>query len=108
MTTTSTQASKDKLLHDFNEVITDTEQLLKSVAATGGEKGQALRANVEQNLKAARERLQELEASALERTRAVARKTDEYVHGHPWESIGIAAGLAAVLGIVVGLLLNRR
>ena len=107
MTMTGTQA-KDKLLHDFNEVITDTEQLLKSVAAAGGDKSQELRASVEHKLKAARERLQQLEESALERTRAAARKTDQYVHGHPWESIAISAGLAAVVGIVVGLLLNRR
>lgn len=105
---TDTQVAKDKLLHDFNEVVADTEQLLKSVASAGGEKSQALRASIEQNLKAARERLHQLEERALDRTRATARATDEYVHGHPWQSIAIASGLAAIVGVVVGLLLNRR
>jgi ElaB/YqjD/DUF883 family membrane-anchored ribosome-binding protein len=89
-------------------VVTDTEQLLKSVSAVGGEKAQALRATIEENLKSARERLTQLEEAALVRTRAAAKATDEYVHGHPWQSIAIAAGIAAILGVVVGLLLNRR
>lgn len=105
---TDTKVAKEKLLHDFNEVVSDTEQLLKSVASAGGEKAQALRASLEQNLKATRERLRQLEESALERTRAAAKVTDKYVHVHPWQSIAIAAGFAAILGIVVGLLLNRR
>lgn len=105
---TGTQVAKDKLLHDFNEVLSDTEALLKAVASAGGEKSHALRASLEQNLKAARERLRHLEESALEGTRAAARVTDEYVHVHPWQSIAIAAGVGAILAIVAGLLLNRR
>jgi ElaB/YqjD/DUF883 family membrane-anchored ribosome-binding protein len=105
---TDAQVARDKLLHDFNEVVADTEQLLKAAAASGGEKTQALRSNVEHSLKAARERLLELEADAEKRARAAAKATDAYVHGHPWQSIAMAAGVSAVLGIVVGLLLNRR
>jgi len=100
--------TKEKLIEDFNAVILDTEQLLKSVAATGGEKAASLRTNMEQNLKAARERLVSLEQAAEAKARATAKATDEYVRGNPWQSIGIAAAISAVLGIVVGLLLNRR
>ena len=108
MTDTQVAKDKDKLLHDFNEVVGDTEQLLKSMASAGSEKSQALRANVEHGLKAARERLQELQQDAEERARAATKAADAYVHHHPWQSIAIAAGVAGVLGIVVGLLLNRR
>ena len=103
-----TQVTKDKLLKDFNEVVSDTEQLLKSVASAGNEKTQALKANVEQSLKLAKERLRELQDDAVDRTRAAAKRTDEYVHANPWQSIGVAAAVAAVVGIVLGLLLNRR
>jgi ElaB/YqjD/DUF883 family membrane-anchored ribosome-binding protein len=104
----STGVSRDKLIGDFNAVISDTEQLLKSLAAAGGEKSTALRASVEQNLKAARERLDELQVAALERTRAAAKATDEYVRDNPWQSMAVVGGLAALAGFVVGLLLNRR
>jgi len=106
--TDTTQVAKEKLLHDFNEVVADTEQLLKSVAAVGGEKTQALRANVEQSLKVAKEKLREIQEDAAERTRAAAKKTDEYVHDHPWQSLAVVAGVSAVMGVVLGLLLNRR
>ena len=100
-------ATKDKLIEDFNTVIADTEQLLKSVAAVGGEKAGAMRASVEQNLKVARQRLRELEDAAVQRARATAEYTDEYVRANPWESIGIAAAVGALVGIVIGLMLNR-
>lgn len=106
--TQSTDDSRDKLIDDFNAVIADTEQLLKSVAASGGEKTSAMRAGVEDNLKAARKRLQELQQGAVEKTRAAARATDEYVSEHPWESIGVVAGVAVVAGILIGLMLDRR
>lgn len=105
---TDVQVTKDKPMQDFNEVVIDTEKLLKSVQSASGEKAQALRATIEQNVKAARERLGQLEAAAAERARATARRTDEYVHVHPWQSIAIGAGIAALIGAVVGLLLNRR
>ena len=105
---TAPDESKRKLIEDFNAVIQDTEQLLKTLAATGAEKGSALRASAEQNLLAARRRLQDLQDDALERSRAAAKATDEYVHENPWQSIGIVAVFAALAGFVIGLLLNRR
>ena len=101
-------ASKRKLVEDFNAVVEDTERLLKALAETGAEKGSALRASAEQSLEAARARLKELQGSAAERSRAAAKATDEYVHDNPWQSIGIAALLAALVGFVIGLMMNRR
>ena len=48
--------------------------------------------------------IDDAEAALLARTRAAAKATDEYVHGHPWQAIGIAASV----GVVVGLLIGRR
>jgi ElaB/YqjD/DUF883 family membrane-anchored ribosome-binding protein len=104
----STATTRDDLAKEFDTVVTDTEHLLKSLATAGGEKAQAMRSTVEENLKTARERLRALEQAAEERARAAVKSTDQYVHGHPWQSIAIAAGLSAIVGIVVGLLLNRK
>ena len=106
--TTPPQAARDKLIQDFNAVVADSEQLLKAIGAAGGEKTHALRASLEENLQHARQRLAQLEAGAAEKVRASARATDEYVHSHPWQSIGIVAAISAIVGIVLGLLLNRR
>ena len=106
--TPTPHAVREKLMQDFNTVVADTEQLLKAVGTAGGEKSHTLRANLEQNLHQARERLADLEANAAEKVRARARATDEYIHSHPWQSVGIVAALSAIVGIVLGLLLNRR
>ena len=105
---TSTIGNRDELVNEFNAVVADTERLLKSIAAAGGEKAQTMRATVEQNLKAAKERLEELEQGIEARARSAAKATDQYVHANPWQSVAVAAGIAAIVGIVVGLLLNRR
>ena len=94
---TQVDESRRKLAEDFNTVIADAEQLLKALAASGSEKTSALRATAEQNLEVARQRLRELQGQA-----------DEYVHENPWQSIGIVAGVAALAGFAIGLLMNRR
>ena len=103
-----TQAAREKLLEDVSAVIADSEQLLKAMASAGGEKAQALRGDLERKLAMARERLDEIEEMALARTREAAKQADEYVHENPWQSLAIAAVAAALVGVLVGLLLNRR
>lgn len=108
MTRSSSETMKQKLLADFNAVMTEADQLLRLVTDEGGDKANVLRAKLERNLNAAKERLRSLEDAVMEKTKATARATDEYVHENPWQTVGIAAGLSAVLGIVIGLLLYRR
>ena len=108
MTHSRSQAMMQKLLADFNAVVTEAGQLLKLVTEEGGDKANTLRAKVEKNLNAAKARLRSLEDAVMEKTKATARATDEYVHEKPWQTVGIAAGLSVVLGVVIGLLLYRR
>ena len=100
--------STDKVVDDFNAVIADTEQLLKSVGSAGNERTGAMRDGIEKHLKAAKERLVELQESAAERTRAAARAADDYVSENPWQSMGVAVGVGIVAGIFIGLLIERR
>jgi ElaB/YqjD/DUF883 family membrane-anchored ribosome-binding protein len=104
ITQTELQRSRDKLMADFNAVVVDAETLLKSLASEGGEKAQELRAKAEERLVIAKERLSEIEQSLGVKAKAAAEATEAYVQEHPWQTIGIAAGL----GVLVGLLLNRR
>ena len=40
----------------------------------------------------------------IDKTKQAARSTDEYVHEHPWKAVGVAAGI----GLIIGLLIGRR
>lgn len=108
MSYSGSEAMKHKLLADFNAVVHEADQLLEFVADEGGDKADALRGKVEKNLNAAKARLRDLEDAVMEKTRAGARATDEYVHENPWQTVGVAAGLGAACGVVFCLLLLRR
>ncbi len=102
--TDSVADSKDKLVSDLKLVVADAEELLAATAHQTGEKIGEIRARMQDNLRAARGKLADAEEAIRVKTREVAKATDNYVHEHPWKSIGVAAGV----GLVVGLLIGRR
>ena len=104
MSTNSSDVSTDKLVEDLKVVMRDAEALIKATSAQTGEKIQEVRARAEESLRQAQTRLSALEDEAMQRAREVADATEEYVRENPWQSIGIAAGV----GLLVGLLLSRR
>jgi len=96
--------AREKLVDDFAAVLAEAEDLMKRAGAETGQRAQDLRAQVEAKLLAAKLRLQELQGEAVDRAKDAARFTDDYVHDNPWTAIGVAAAI----GFVAGLLLNRR
>jgi len=95
---------KDKLVADLRVVVSDAEELLAATASQTGEKIAELRSRMQDNLRGARIKLADAEAAVREKTRQVAKATDNYVHENPWKAIGISAGI----GVIVGLLISRR
>lgn len=98
------ESAAERVADEFAAVLRDAESLLKKAGEETGEKAELLRAEAESKLLSARLRLQQLEGRLADRTRAAARRADDYVHASPWTSIGVAAAI----GFVAGLLLNRR
>ncbi len=96
--------SRESLLDDFSAMLTEAEDLLKRAGNETGERAKDLRAQVEAKLLSAKLRLQELEGEAMDRAKAAARVTDDYVHDNPWGAIGVAAAA----GFLIGLMINRR
>jgi ElaB/YqjD/DUF883 family membrane-anchored ribosome-binding protein len=102
--TDNAENARDKLVDDFAAVLSEAEEMLKRAATETGDKARDLRSQVETKLLRAKLSLQEIEGQAVDRAKAAARATDDYVHDKPWQAVGIAAAV----GIVVGLLMNRR
>lgn len=100
----STEQSRTKLVDEFSAVVSEAEDMLKRAANETGEKAKDLRSQVEAKLLATKLRLQEVQGQAVDRAKETARVTDDFVHDHPWQSIGVAAAV----GVVIGLLMNRR
>jgi ElaB/YqjD/DUF883 family membrane-anchored ribosome-binding protein len=98
------EASKEQLVNDFKVVVADAEALLKATAGHSSEKIAEVRAKTEKSLSAARARMAEAQSVVLAKSKEAAHATEVYVHDHPWKSIGTAAAV----GVVVGLLIGRR
>lgn len=101
---TEAAVSKEKLMQDLKIVIGDAEELLRATAAQAGEKATAAREKIQDSLHQAKIKLGEAESVMIDKSKEAARVTDEYVHDHPWKAVGVAAGV----GLIVGLLIGRR
>jgi ElaB/YqjD/DUF883 family membrane-anchored ribosome-binding protein len=95
-------ANKDKLVSDLKAVVTDAEEILRATAGAAGEKVSDLRAKIELRLRDAKERLADAEAILVDKTKAAARATDDFVHDEPWKAVGVAAALGLALGVLIG------
>jgi len=98
------QLSKEKLAQDLNQSIADAEELLRLTADHVGDSAKELRERMLDRLSRAKSDLAHLQQVTVAKAKAAGHATDEFVHENPWKSIGIAAGL----GLVVGLLISRR
>jgi len=97
-----TVANKEKLVSDLKIVVSDAEELLRATAGAAGEKVGELRERIGLRLRDAKERLADAEAALLDKTRAAARATDDFVHEEPWKAVGVAAALGLALGVLIG------
>jgi ElaB/YqjD/DUF883 family membrane-anchored ribosome-binding protein len=94
------QTSTEKLLRDLKAVVQDGEELLRAGAQDLGERGVAARERLSAALDVARQTRSQLET----RVRTTATSADRSIREHPYQSIGTAFGI----GVVLGLLVNRR
>jgi ElaB/YqjD/DUF883 family membrane-anchored ribosome-binding protein len=102
--TEMTDVSKEKLISDFKVVVADAEELLRATANQAGDKAVELRGKIQGRLADAKVRLADAEAVMVDKAKLVGRAADDYVHDNPWRSVGVAAGI----GLIVGLLIGRR
>jgi ElaB/YqjD/DUF883 family membrane-anchored ribosome-binding protein len=96
--------SREKLASDLRVVITDAEELLRATAGQMGEKAVVARERIQESLRVAKDKLARAEEAVIDKTKAAARATDDYVHDHPWGAVGIGAAV----GLVIGMLISRR
>ncbi len=103
-TSTTEQSARDRLARSLQQMVDEADHLLKNTQRTGSEQFTAAREKFETQLRHAKAELGELEETALRNAKRAARATDHAVHEHPYTAMGLAAGV----GLLVGLLIARR
>jgi len=101
---TKTANLSSEMESDVSKAISGAEDMLAQAASSTGEKAAELRGRALEQLRALRGRLHDARDAALRQSKEAARATDDYVHDHPWRAIGVAAGV----GVLIGLLIGRR
>lgn len=94
----------DQLSSDVQKALRSAEDTFQQAATAGGEKGAELRERAMDQLKAVREKVRDAQEAVVTKGKAAVHATDDYVHDHPWKAIAAAGAV----GVLVGLLLNRR
>jgi ElaB/YqjD/DUF883 family membrane-anchored ribosome-binding protein len=97
------QISTDQLINDQGAVV-DTEELPKATAGQTGERLEKVRARAEESLRNARTRVQAASHDVQAAAQDAMHKVDSQVRANPWPAVGIAAAI----GVVVGILLGRK
>ena len=116
------EAQKEALMKEVRNVLQEVENLYDAGVESGTEEAKALKAKAQEKLgkvkaqfadfeetaadkaREAAERMREGAQFTADKARGAARQTDELIQDKPY----YAMGFAALAGLVVGVLLNRR
>ena len=93
--------SRDKLVGDLKNLVADAEELLKATASQAGEKVAEARQRIEQSLIEGKKALADAEKTLVRKSKEAAELADDYVRDNPWSAVGIAAGVGLVLGLLL-------
>lgn len=99
-----TTVHKDKLISDLKVVIADADELAKITAGQASKEAGDVAARMRVRMNRLQDEMAHMQEVAVTKAKAIAQNTDGFVHENPWKAIGVAAGL----GVVVGLLAGRR
>jgi ElaB/YqjD/DUF883 family membrane-anchored ribosome-binding protein len=100
---TTVEQHKENLLRELNQVLKDAEDLIKNSEQQAGEGFQSAKDKLEATLKSAKYEMHKIEDKVVKTVKESAKATDAYVHENPWKTAGIAAGV----GLLIGLLIAR-
>ena len=103
-TTPSDMHARERLAQSLKHMVDEADHLLAKAERSGSEQFMAAREKFEAQLHHAKDELRRLEISAIDNAKRAARATDHAVHEHPYAAMGLAAGV----GLLVGMLITRR
>src|SRR5258707_15383232 len=94
----STDTMTSPIARNIQNVVTDAQELLKTVQSEGGSKPSEVKVKVQQQLDSAKQMLGQLQTTVTDGAKVAADTTDAYVRNNPWRAVGISAALGALIG----------
>lgn len=100
----SNQKIETSTSDDLKALLHEAEQALSSTAGEAGDKFEELRERLRDALETGKYSLERMRAEAARR----AKQADQLVRDNPYYAIGIAAGVGAVVGLLVSRSCSSR
>lgn len=104
MADTKINARYKAVNQDFHQLMKDAEMLFEEAATLTGEKANAVRQRGMEYLEVAMNKLHAAQTTVINSGKEMTACTDDYVKKNPWRSVGAAAGV----GVLIGLLIGRK
>ena len=107
MRSTTSLNTPDALGRDIQNVVSDAQELLKTVQNEGESKLADVKAKASIQLDAAKQKFGEIQQTVRDGAKLAMNETDAYVRGNPWTSIGIGVAIGAVIGYLASSAARR-
>ena len=104
MRTNSQTTIGNPIARDIQNVVSDAQELLKTVQSEGQDKMADVKVKVQAQLDNAKQMLGQLQTTVNDGAKVAIDTTDAYVRSNPWRAVGIGA----VVGTLLGFLIARR
>jgi ElaB/YqjD/DUF883 family membrane-anchored ribosome-binding protein len=98
----SSPATPDALGRDIQNVVSDAQELLKTVQTEGQSKLADIKGKASAQLDTAKQKFGEVQQTVQDGAKLAMNETDAYVHSNPWTAIGIGAAVGLVFGYLCG------
>ncbi|HSE86683.1 MAG TPA: DUF883 family protein [Candidatus Binatia bacterium] len=95
------ETSRERLVSDLKTLVGDAEELLKATTNQAGEKVTQARQRIEQSLIEGKKALADAEKVVIKKSKEYADVADDYVRENPWSAVGVAAGVGLILGLLI-------
>jgi ElaB/YqjD/DUF883 family membrane-anchored ribosome-binding protein len=93
-------AQSNPVGRDVQNVVSEAQELLKTVKDEGASKLEEVRSQMQSQLNVAREKFGEIQSTVSEGAKVAMTTTDTYVRSNPWRAVGIAAAAGALIGLL--------
>ena len=95
------QAAATEVNHEFNNFVSDIENLIKETASLTGDELAQAKIKINQRIASAKQSISSVSSTVAEQARKTASATNEYVHEKPWAAIGTGAVVSFALGLLL-------
>jgi len=99
-TESTLNSNGNAIARDIQNVVSDAQDLLKTVQTEGSNKLADVKAKMNQQLDSAKQMLSQLQDTVQDGAKAAMDTTDQYVRANPWRAVGISAALGALIGFL--------